>query len=134
GFAFHILEPLKFVAEHFLFYSPLLFMALAWAFVVSARRIRHQFKILFLFWFGLPVFAFYFVVSINKVAAPNWDALAFLSLAVLAANFWRERAQEPPSLRYVAGVAAALGLLMSALALDSDLVRTAGLRLWRGDP
>src|SRR6185295_19215079 len=64
GFAFHILEPLKFVAEHFLFYSPLLFMALAWAFVVSARRIRHQFKILFLFWFGLPVFAFYFVVSI----------------------------------------------------------------------
>jgi len=122
------------VAEHFLFYSPLLFLALAWAVIASARRIRHQFKTLFLFWFGLPVFAFYFVLSINKVAAPNWDALAFLSLAVLAANFWRERTEGAPWLRYAAGVAAAIGLLMSALALDSDIIRTAGLRLWRGDP
>jgi len=134
GFAFHILEPLKFVVEHFLFYSPLLFLALAWTVVASARRVRHQFKTLFLFWFGMPVFIFYFVLSINKVAAPNWDALAFLSLAVLAANYWRERIEGTPWLRYAAGIAAVIGLLMSVLALDSDLIRTAGVRLWRGDP
>ena len=134
GFSFHFLEPLKFVAEHFLFYSPLLFLGLVWAVVASIKRVRHQFKILFLFWFGIPVFAFYFLVSINKVAAPNWDALAFLSLALLAANFWRERLPNARWLRYGAGAALGIGLMMSMLALDSDMIRTAGLRLFRRDP
>src|SRR3984893_193613 len=134
GFSFHILEPLKFVAEHFLFYSPLLFLGLFWAVAASFSRIRHQFKVLFLFWFGLPVFIFYLVISINKVAAPNWDALAFVSLAVLAVNFWRERLEQSQMLRYVAGVALIVALLMSVLALDSDLLRSAGVRLWRRDP
>ena len=134
GFSFHFLEPLKFVAEHFLFYSPLLFLGLAWAVVASFKRVRHQFKTLFLFWFGLPVFAFYFVVSINKVAAPNWDALAFISLGLLAAGFWRDRLQEGKGLRYAAGAALVTGLIMSMLALDSDMIRTAGLKLWRRDP
>ncbi|HEY4283425.1 MAG TPA: glycosyltransferase family 39 protein [Chthoniobacterales bacterium] len=134
GFSFHILEPIKFVAEHFLFYSPLLFLGLAWAVVASLSRIRHQFKVLFLFWFGLPVFIFYLLISINKVAAPNWDGLAFISLALLAINFWRERLGQSPILRYVAGVGLVMALLMSVLALDSDLFRSAGMRLWRRDP
>jgi hypothetical protein len=134
GFGFHFTEPLKFIAEHFLFYSPLLFLGLTWAVVASSGRIRHQFKPLFLFWFGLPVFIFYFIISINKVAAPNWDALAFISLALLAVNFWRDRLQDHRWLRYAAGVAMAAGLLMTMLALDSDLIRTTGLRLWRRDP
>ncbi|MEY2438932.1 MAG: hypothetical protein QOI34_317 [Verrucomicrobiota bacterium] len=131
---FHLLEPLKFVAEHFLFYSPLLFLALFWAVVASWPRVRHQFKVLFLFWFGLPVFVFYFILSFNKVAAPNWDALAFLSLALLAANFWRDRVEGNAWLRRGTAVALSLGLIMSLLALDSDLLRSAGLRLWRRDP
>jgi hypothetical protein len=134
GFAFHILEPLKFVAEHFLFYSPLLFLGLFWAVVASWTRARQQFKVLFLFWFGLPVFVFYLFISINKVAAPNWDALAFISLALLAVNFWRDRMEQERWLRYAAGVALGIALLMSALALDSDLLRSAGLHLWRKDP
>jgi hypothetical protein len=134
GFAFHFLEPLKFLAEHFLFYSPLLFLGLAWAVMASFGRVRHQFKVLFLFWFGLPVFVFYFLLSINKVAAPNWDALAFISLVLLAVNFWRQRLPESPGLRSAAGIAVAIGLLMSMIALDSDIIRSAGLRLWRRDP
>jgi hypothetical protein len=134
GFAFHFVEPLKFVAEHFLFYSPLLFLGLIWAVVASWPRVRYQFKVLFLFWFGLPVFLFYLIISINKVAAPNWDALAFISLALLAVNFWRDRFEQSRWLRYAAGLALGIALLMSALALDSDLVRTAGIRLWRRDP
>jgi Dolichyl-phosphate-mannose-protein mannosyltransferase len=134
GFSFHILEPLKFVAEHFLFYSPLLFLGLAWAVVASSARIRHHFKILFLFWFGLPVFGFYFVISINKVAAPNWDALAFISLALLAVNFWHDRLQEQKWLRFAAGAAVIIALVMSALCLDSDILRSTGLNLWRRDP
>jgi hypothetical protein len=128
------LEVLKFLGEHFIFYSPLLFLALAWAVVASWRRINQQFKVLFLFWFGLPVFAFYLLLSINKAAAPNWDALALLSFALLAVNFWRERVEASAWLKRTAGVAIVLSLLMSMLAMDSDLLRTGGLRLWRRDP
>jgi hypothetical protein len=34
----------------------------------------------------------------------------------------------------LAGVALGLGLVMSVVALDSDLLRSAGVRLWRRDP
>src|SRR5213078_4696819 len=69
GFRFHLIEPLKFLAQHLLSYSPLLF----------------------LFWFGLPVFLFYLILSLNSAAAPNWDAPAMVSFGLLAVYFWRER-------------------------------------------
>jgi len=59
------------------FYSPILFLALVWGVVGSWARVNQQLKSLFLFWFGIPVFVFYLLLSINKVAAPNWDALPF---------------------------------------------------------
>src|ERR1700676_1927158 len=127
------LEVLKFLGEHFIFYSPLLFLALAWAVIASWRRINQQLKVLFLFWFGVPVFVVYLLLSINKVAAPNWDALALLSFALLAVNFWRDRVDASVWLKRTAGVAIVLALLMSLIAMDSDLLRTASLRLWRRD-
>jgi 4-amino-4-deoxy-L-arabinose transferase-like glycosyltransferase len=134
SFGIHPLEPLKFLGAHFLFYSPLLFLALALGVLGNLRRINQQMKVLFLFWFGIPVFALYLLVSINKVAAPNWDALAFLSFGLLAAYFWRDRLPSSTWVRRAATVAIAIGLLMSAIALDSDLIRSAGIRLWRRDP
>src|SRR6202023_3780027 len=88
---FRPLEPLKFFGEHFIFYSPLLFGLLAWAVIGSLKRANQQFKILFLFWFGVPVFVFYFLLSLNHVPTPNWDAVSFLSLGLLAAHYWCER-------------------------------------------
>src|SRR6266404_6446544 len=88
---FRPLELLGFLGAHFLSFSPLLFLALAWAVVANWRRARQHFKVLFLVWFGLPVFAFYLLLSINDQAAPNWDVLAFISLAILAGSYWTER-------------------------------------------
>jgi 4-amino-4-deoxy-L-arabinose transferase-like glycosyltransferase len=88
---FHPLELLTFLGEHFVTYSPLLFLGLAWAVIASWRRARQNFKVLFLLWFGLPVFLLYTILSFNKAAAPNWDGLAFLSLGILAISYWRER-------------------------------------------
>lgn len=127
------LELLSFLGQHFLIYSPLLFLALAWAVLGSWRRINQQFKVLFLFWFGFPVFAFYFLLSINKAAAPNWDALAFISFGLLAVYFWRERVETRVWLKRTAGIALLLGVLMSVLALDSDLLRAFGFPI-RRDP
>src|SRR5262249_54858694 len=56
------------------------------------------------------------------------------SLGLLAVNFWRDRLQESPGLRFLAGAAVIVALVMSALALDSDILRSAGLHLWRRDP
>jgi 4-amino-4-deoxy-L-arabinose transferase-like glycosyltransferase len=130
---FRPLEPLKFFGEHFLFYSPLLFGALVWAVIASWRRVNQQFKILFLFWFGLPVFAFYFLLSLNHVATPNWDAVSFLSFGLLAVHYWNERV-EKRSVRIFATSAVLLGFLISFFSLDSDLLRSAGIKFWRTDP
>jgi 4-amino-4-deoxy-L-arabinose transferase-like glycosyltransferase len=134
GFGFHPAEILSFLGEHFLAYSPFLFFAIAWAVIASWRRVNQQFKVLFLMWFGLPVFVFYFVLSINKSAAPNWDGLAFFGFGLLAIYFWWERVEANVLLRLCAGVALLVGLAMSLVALDTDLLRTAGYQFWRSDP
>jgi hypothetical protein len=134
GFAFHALEPIKFLAQHLLSYSPLIILALGWAGIALARRASQQLKVLFLFWFGVPVFFFYLLLSFNSAAAPNWDAPALVSFGLLAIYFWRERLEASVALRICLGLALFMGLVMSTLALDTDLVRAAGIKLWRSDP
>jgi 4-amino-4-deoxy-L-arabinose transferase-like glycosyltransferase len=134
GFGVHPEEVLAFLGEHFLAYSPFLFLALAWGVIGSWRRVNQQFKVLFLIWFGLPVFVFYFLLSLNKAAAPNWDALAFLGFGLLAIYFWWNRFEASIALRLCAAVALLVGFSMSVVALDTDLLRTAGYQLQRADP
>ena len=130
---FRPLEPLKFFGEHFIFYSPLLFGALVWAVIGSWGRVNQQFKVLFLFWFGLPVFVFYFLLSLNHVATPNWDAVSFLSFGLLAVHYWNERLENRGA-RIFATAAILLGFLISIFSLDSDLLRSAGIKFFRSDP
>ena len=85
-------------------------------------------------WFGLPVFVFYLLLSVNKSAAPNWDALAFFGFGLVATYFWWERVQTSVLLRICASVAVLVGLVMSVVALDTDLLRVAGYQLPRSDP
>jgi Dolichyl-phosphate-mannose-protein mannosyltransferase len=130
---FRPLELLTFLGEHFATYSPLLFLGLAWATIASWRRAQRNFKVLYLLWFGLPVFFLYAILSINKAAAPNWDALAFLSLAILAVSYWREQAASRASARNWSNAAVILALFMSALLIGLMLNPT-GVA-WRGhDP
>ncbi len=130
----HPLEPLKFLGAHFLFYSPFLFLALVIGVIKSFGRINQQLKVLFLFWFGVPVFVFYLLLSINKVAAPNWDALAFIGFGLLAAYAWRDKLETSAWLRRSACLAMAIALLMSMIALDSDILNTFHIGLTRRDP
>ncbi len=134
GFGFHPAEVLSFLGQHFIVYSPLLFLALAWGVIASWRRINQQLKVLFLMWFGLPVFVFYLLLSINKSAAPNWDGLAFFGFGLVAIYFWWERLEASSLLRLCASLAVLVGLIMSLVALDTDLLRVAGYQLPRSDP
>ncbi|MEP7072154.1 MAG: glycosyltransferase family 39 protein, partial [Verrucomicrobiota bacterium] len=134
GFGIHPTELLSFIGQHFLVYSPLIFAAVAVGVVALWRRAQQQPRRLFLMWFGLPVLAFYFVLSFNKAAAPNWDALAFPSLGLLAVAFWRERMEGSRGWRFAAAGALALGLLMTIPALDSDILHSLGIPIGRSDP
>ena len=131
---FNPLELLSFLGVHFGTYSPLLFLGLAWAVIRGWKRARQQFKGSFLLWFGVPVFVFYFILSINEAAAPNWDALAFLSLGVFAASYWREQIESRSKLNRWATAALVIGLLMSVVALNTDLLRSIGYEFPRRDP
>jgi Dolichyl-phosphate-mannose-protein mannosyltransferase len=134
GVGIHPLEFLAFLGEHFLVYSPLLFLGVVIAVVALWKRSWQQPRRLFLMWFGLPVFAFYALLSINKAAAPNWDALAFPSFGLLAIAFWRERLSTSRAWQRIAGAALLIGLIMSLLALDSDILRSFGIPISRRDP
>ena len=90
SFGIRPLEVLGFLGAHFLTFSPLLFLALAWAVVANWRRARQQFKILYLFWFrssGFRVLLFSFLQRPGRAEL----TLAFISLSVLAAACWTER-------------------------------------------
>jgi len=134
GFGFHPAEVLSFLGQHFIVYSPLLFLAMAWGVIASWRRINHQFKILFLMWFGLPVFVFYLLLSVNKSAAPNWDGLAFFGFGLVATYFWWERIHTSVLVRICASIGVLVGLIMSVVALDTDSLRVAGYQFPRSDP
>src|SRR5881392_1772640 len=134
GFGFRPVEVFSFLGQHFLVYSPFLFLALAWGVIASWRRVNQQFKVLCLMWFGLPVFLFYLLLSVNKAAAPNWDGLAFLSFGLLAIHFWWRRLEASVMLRLSAFVAILVGLIMSVIALDTDVVQVVGYQLERRDP
>ncbi|HEV3409464.1 MAG TPA: glycosyltransferase family 39 protein, partial [Chthoniobacterales bacterium] len=131
---FNPLEVLSFVGMHFVVYSPLLFLALAWAVIASWPRARQQFKGVFLLSLAAPIFLVYFLISINKAANANWDAPAFISLGVLAASFWRERLESRPQVFRWGAAALVVGLVMSVLALNADLLRQAGIPLPRRNP
>jgi hypothetical protein len=130
---FHPLELLTFLGEHFVTYSPLLFLGLIWATIVNWRRAPRHFKVLYLLWFGLPVFLFYAILSCNKAAAPNWDALAYPSLGILAISYWRERAASGTRLRNWTNAAVILALLMSGL-LIVLMVKPGGINPRGHDP
>jgi hypothetical protein len=57
-----------------------------------------------------------------------------IGFGLLALSFWRERLERQVISRHAASVAVLLGLIMSAVVLDTDLIRTFGFRLSRGDP
>lgn len=134
AFGIRPLELLSFLITHFGVYSPLLFLGLSWAVIANWKRGLQQFKGIFLLWFGVPVFALYFILSLNKAANENWDALAFLSLGVFAASYWRERIESRPRLARWAAAGIIVALFMSVVALNTDLLRSVGITFPRKDP
>jgi hypothetical protein len=84
-------------------------------------------KARFLLAFGLPLLAMYALLAFKTAGEPNWTAPAFISLSVLAAALWHERAQRSRAARAFCICALIVALPASVLMLDTDLVRQAGI-------
>jgi len=110
-------------------YSPLIYLGLLASLPWAWKRARNQFKPRFLLCFALPVLALYFFLAVKDPGEPNWTAPGILSLGFLAVAMWRDLAAEKRWARLYAVAGMAVGFGMAIFALDSDLVREAGLAL-----
>ena len=76
---------------------------------------------------GLPLLVMYTLLAFKTAGEPNWTAPAFLSLSVLAAGLWHERARASRAAGVFCLLALAVGLLASLAVLDTDLFRQLGI-------
>lgn len=128
-------EWVTFLGAHFGVYSPLLFAGMLAAIWWGLARAHTRFKPRFLLAFALPLLALYFLMAFREAGEANWTAPAILSLGLLAAALWHERAQENASARRFSFAALALGLGMSLIVLDTDNIRRIGIPLpYQYDP
>jgi hypothetical protein len=128
-------EVLSFLGAHAVVYSPLLFLAMLGTLSRELPRARDHFKPRFLLAFTLPLFGMYLLLSINKAGEANWTAPAMISLLVLAAADWTERARQAAWVRRYLGIGMGLGVLLSVAVLNVDLLRHAGIPFpYKRDP
>jgi 4-amino-4-deoxy-L-arabinose transferase-like glycosyltransferase len=126
-FQIHPSEVLAFLGAHAGVYSPILFLAMLVTLAKELPRARDHFKPRFLLAFTLPLFLMYLVLSIKKAGEANWTAPAMISLVVLAAADWTERARQKAGVRRFLGTGLALGVLLSVVVLNINLLRHAGI-------
>ena len=128
-------EVLSFLGAHAVVYSPLLFLAMLGTLAKELPRARDHFKPRFLLAFTLPLFGIYLLLSLKKAGEANWTAPAMISLLVLAAADWTERARQAAWARRSLGIGLVLGVLLSVAVLNVDLFRHAGIPFpYKRDP
>lgn len=160
AFGIRPLELLKYLGMHAGVYSPLIFILLMATLVIILRvafrplpegGCRRDCGVLseaatfrLLACFTAPIFALYYGLSLVNAGEPNWTAPGCVTL-VLAAGLilrrWLARSRngviaEGPLWRlWVTGLGLALGVLLSVVVTNADLLRIAGINLpYERDP
>ena len=123
GFALHPAAFLQFLGGHCLVYSPLVFIGLIGSLYWAWQRGRTQFKPRFLGAFALPLLVMYALLALKSPGEPNWTAPAFVTLGILGTALWLEHAAESLLLRRFAISGLLLAMVMTAVALNPDVVR-----------
>ena len=119
-------------------YSPLVFIGLlvalvrGWREAVGHRAGRME-RARFLLALSVPILVLYTLLALRRPGEPNWTALAFPSLCVLAAALWHERAAASRLAGAFAVLALLLGVASSVVIIDTDIVRRAGVTTWKYD-
>ena len=119
----------EFLGAHLGVYSPLLFLGLIIPIYWGWKRARGDFKARFLLAFALPLLALYVFLSLRAAGEANWTAPAFVSLIVLAVAVWLPRLETSAVWRGLAVAALSIGLVMSFVVVNTDIIRRLGLPL-----
>lgn len=128
-----------FLLAHVGVYSPLVFVGLVtaifwgWRAAFPRRVDPTRFltpeveKTRFMLAFSLPLIVMYTLLAFKTAGEPNWTAPGFVSLCVLAAALWHERAQRRRPAAIFCVTALAVALAMSVVIVDTDLPRRVGI-------
>lgn len=127
GFTIHPEEPFKFLGEHLGVYSPLIALGLGWSFLAGLWNLRNNRKTAFLISFAVPLIFLYVALSFKEAGEANWTAPAMVTLAVFAAHDWLRRIERKPWFRPWITAALALGVLLSVVALSTEVLRKIGI-------
>ncbi len=134
-FAVHPTALLEFIGAQALVYSPLIFIGMMLALWWARTEAKWHFKPRFLSLFALPLFVMYFLLALKKPGQPNWTAPAYLSMGILATAFWYEGVKTSAWKRTFAASGLVLGLVMSLVVLNFDLLRDIGIPIpYKRDP
>jgi 4-amino-4-deoxy-L-arabinose transferase-like glycosyltransferase len=126
---------LEYLGAQALVFSPLIFIGLMIGLLRGWKEARghkpgRAERARFLLAFTLPILAFYTILALRRPGEPNWTALAYPSLCVLAAMLWHERATVSRGAGIFAVVALLLGLVGSVVIIDTDIARRFGITWW----
>lgn len=111
-------------------YSPLIMagilVAIGWGWRRARLRAEAE-KTRLLLAFGLPLLVMYGLLAFKTAGEANWTAPTYIALSILAAAFWHERAERSRAAARYCGVALGVGLVCSAVILNTDAIRAAGV-------
>jgi len=128
-------KSLEFFLGHISVYSPLIFIGMLWALGISITRFFKDEGEAFLVAFSLPIIALYFSLSLRSGGELNWTAPGFVGVGLLLAHHWFRWDARPRVKRRLRRGALVLGVGMSLLALNTDLLRQFGVPWsYKSDP
>ncbi len=118
---------LAYYGMHLGVYSPLIFLGLTAALVLSVRRFFATEAELFIGAFCLPVTLGYFALSLFNMGELNWTAPGFVGISLLLAHYWPNWRVFGLPKRPLVATAYGLAIAMTLWACNPDLLRSAGL-------
>ncbi len=120
-------EFLEFLGVHFGVYSPLFFLLILGSLGCGWKAARWDRNVRFLLCFGLPVCLMYFILSLNYAGEANWTASGMITLGILAVSIWLPRVEAGGWMRPYALATLLVAAVMSALVLNTEVVRSIGI-------
>ena len=125
----------QFLGHQLILYSPLFWLALVAALISSIPRAFRSTKVSFLLSFCWPILLIGLIAVIWRLAQPSWIALGVVSLSLLAVAWWFDATPQNRITHVVGIIALVVAGGSSLLALDTDLLRAAGINLpYSSDP
>lgn len=117
---FFSMQIFEFMGIQFGVISPIIFVLIIWGFI-KAWKLRKDYRYNFLFWIGVPLGAFYLLLSLHEYCQANWPAPLYFSGSILIGGLFCGKR--------ILKVGIILGILMWLLVFGIDLIPNVPSRL-----